>query len=454
VKGATVSTHDKAWRSHKTLSDSAGFFKVELKRPGAQTIYLQASGCRPLEIPLLVTNDDKDIKVRIQLAPASSPIHLSSSSVLFDTLHGYLTAMGAVAREKDAFLGKVDKDYELYVSKGGKAADFLADPEPLIRKLFAVIDDTLQHLFTRQYAAIAAMYPTFYGRALDLDNDFYEKLDELLPIEAAAWAIDPRSVNSFIGRAGKKIFNKHSLSNIALSPTETQGKPRSDQDATILAIWAESKSRARLFVQRSPFREVRAEAMRYLALNAKSRNDQDFPRFYEELKAYSDFANVANALKRINPESPVRVGAPVPEFKFKLLDSSLVLSPTSLRGRFFIIDFWATWCGPCISAIEDLEKIYPKYSRLGVEFLSVSFDADSLDVRKFRQSHFKMPWLHAWNPAGFDGEIAKRFLVTGIPKLLIISPEGVIVAVDVSTGQPLERKLEELLAQHGGNAPR
>ena len=109
-------------------------------------------------------------------------------------------------------------------------------------------------------------------------------------------------------------------------------------------------------------------------------------------------------------------------------------SPTdaSLKGKVYLIDFWATWCAPCIAEFPSLTKLYEQYRRRGFEVLSYSVDANREVVSTFRKDRFRMPWLHAIDPELREQQspMAKDFEVLSLPRPLLVDATGTIVAVD------------------------
>jgi thiol-disulfide isomerase/thioredoxin len=122
------------------------------------------------------------------------------------------------------------------------------------------------------------------------------------------------------------------------------------------------------------------------------------------------------AISRFNPDRAVQIGKPVPEFEVKLISGETV-SRQSLLGKFYMIDFWAVWCGPCVGEMPKLHEAYEEFKgKNGFEVLSLSFDRSPDDIAKFRAEKFKMPWLHTFLDGGFKNELSKRFEVESIPK--------------------------------------
>ena len=83
-----------------------------------------------------------------------------------------------------------------------------------------------------------------------------------------------------------------------------------------------------------------------------------------------------------------------------------------MKGKIYLIDLWATWCGPCVGEMEILHEVYQKYKDNGFEILSISFDVSPKEVKAFRKKDWKMPWLHAFSEGQFASKAAKIFEVS------------------------------------------
>jgi thiol-disulfide isomerase/thioredoxin len=148
-----------------------------------------------------------------------------------------------------------------------------------------------------------------------------------------------------------------------------------------------------------------------------------------------------------DPEQRVRPGQPVPEFAAPSFDDPKVLyTNTSLKGKVYLIDFWATWCGPCVGEMPSMQKAYEKFKNDGFEILSYSIDATREVVEKFRKERYPMPWLHAIDPdlKEWDSQMVKDFDVGGIPRAVLVDANGIIIAKDQDARSD---KLEETLAR-------
>ena len=162
-----------------------------------------------------------------------------------------------------------------------------------------------------------------------------------------------------------------------------------------------------------------------------------------------DENSVKRVLAEYAAERRIQKGKPVPAFRAPLLDdASSAYTEAFLKGKVYLIDFWATWCLPCISEFPGLTKLYEQYHDRGFEILSYSIDAKPDLVRHFRKERFAMPWLHAIDPElrEIQSPMAKDFEVISIPRPLLIGRDGAIIATDQECrGAKLEELLKNLL---------
>ncbi len=112
-------------------------------------------------------------------------------------------------------------------------------------------------------------------------------------------------------------------------------------------------------------------------------------------------------------------------------------------NKYTLLDFWASWCGPCMGEVPFLTKAYKKYHKKGFEIYGVSFD-NNRDKWLGAIKDNKMKWIHVSLLKGFDNPAAKEYSIQGIPSNFLLDAEGKIVAVNLR-GEALEKKLEELL---------
>lgn len=127
--------------------------------------------------------------------------------------------------------------------------------------------------------------------------------------------------------------------------------------------------------------------------------------------------------------------------------TSLAGKPVDLKdyaGKVVLIDFWATWCGPCRAALPEVKEIYSKYHDKGFEILGISFDKEKEDLTKFIAEE-KLPWPQYFDGLGWENKLGQRFNITGIPTLWLVDKKGHLR--DLNPAGALAPKIEKLLAE-------
>jgi thiol-disulfide isomerase/thioredoxin len=132
-----------------------------------------------------------------------------------------------------------------------------------------------------------------------------------------------------------------------------------------------------------------------------------------------------------------------PAFEITTIDGKQV-SLDDLQGKVVLMDFWATWCGPCREALPNIQHIAQKFAGQPLVVLSISLDSDDGAWKKFVADH-KMTWMQA-RDGGFTGPLSRQFNVNAIPHTFTIDADGVLQDEHIGDAA-IEGKLKKLIAQ-------
>ena len=139
--------------------------------------------------------------------------------------------------------------------------------------------------------------------------------------------------------------------------------------------------------------------------------------------------------------SNLREGAHAPLFELPNENGNIVRLE-SFKGKYVLIDFWASWCGPCRAAIPHLKETYKKYNSKGLEIISVSIDnSKKAWLKASKQEEF--PWTNVLDNTEKEGNASEKYNVDAIPKVALIDPEGKILFLQMGASA-LDARLEKI----------
>ena len=132
------------------------------------------------------------------------------------------------------------------------------------------------------------------------------------------------------------------------------------------------------------------------------------------------------------------------EMKFTALDGREV-DLAQLRGKVVLLDFWATWCGPCKAELPNIKAVYDRYHAQGFEVVAVSIDTEK-DRQKLVDycAENRLPWPQHFDGRGWKNEFAVKYSISAIPAMFLLDREGRIASSN-ARGEKLEAEVKRLL---------
>ena len=127
------------------------------------------------------------------------------------------------------------------------------------------------------------------------------------------------------------------------------------------------------------------------------------------------------------------------------------VSIKGLKGKVVVIDFWATWCGPCVAEMPTMKKLYAEYKPKGVEFIGVSLDqpkdAGGLDKLKKFVAEKEIGWPQYYQGNFWQSEFSKGWGINSIPCVFIVDADGNLYSTEARGDENLRKLIPELLAK-------
>ena len=131
------------------------------------------------------------------------------------------------------------------------------------------------------------------------------------------------------------------------------------------------------------------------------------------------------------------------DLKFTAVDGREV-DLANMKGKVVLVDFWATWCGPCVGEIPNVVKAYEKLHDKGFEIIGISFDEDKGKLEAMTKQK-GMTWPQFFDGKGWKNQFGEKFGINSIPRMWIVDKKGMVVDTEGRAG--LAEKVEKLLAQ-------
>jgi thiol-disulfide isomerase/thioredoxin len=346
---------------------------------------------------------------------------------LCDSLEMFQTHQGE-PRPADNAVAMIEARFKTETDKYDKAFDdfqkSMALDQPFYYDLSA-LDEFLQSQMTaatdpvaRQTAAVFLADLAGYGDSLS--SSLYKQIWHVVPPDSESWSKEDEAIQY-----------------------ESEGLDPEDAKTFLQEI-----------VSHNPNRRVQAHALTALVKLASRQHDPDaYQRAYTELEQYKDLKETKVDILLLNPQGKIVPGKAAPIFHLPAIDDTGEITNLNLSGKWYLLDFWATWCGPCLGERAVLQETYNKFKSKSFTIVSISLDETPDKVVSYRKSRWSMPWRHAFLPQGTSSQTAKDYEVDriGLPRLVLVAPDGKVAAVqpDLSPEQ-MEHTLSYYLRPPSG----
>ncbi len=222
--------------------------------------------------------------------------------------------------------------------------------------------------------------------------------------------------------------------------------------ATTLASIGLNAKRQQLYIDRAlsdvkPGTPVHKLALSGIIAGLKQKSSGSFQYYAKQfIEAYKtqDVEAAASMQAEIDRMAALQEGGQAPDFSQATPDGAAV-SLSDFRGKVVLVDFWASWCGPCRRENPNVVKLYEKYRAEGFEILGVSLDRKKDRWLQAIEAD-GLTWTQVSDLKGWRNEVAQLYGVRSIPYTVLIDQEGRIIARRLR-GDALERKLAELFGE-------
>lgn len=480
--------------------DEDGSYTITLTKPGMNFLIYSAPSHNPLRIPIC-NNKNKEVKIDVTLAPYEYKDNFDEVSVA-GTFNNFdykspekmikkengtfyleiksdqkeiefqlcgITKNGRTVNSPESSSFEPDKsgDYKsIVVVKEGKA-EIIFDPSKLINKnaankvAFSDSDfDEKLYKYCEAYLEVSSdvnqklrVYvdanKNIKGFQYDGEKYFIELLKNI--DEESDSLLNDYLKLAYISFSSYNLQNHSAekassfLESVSLESLAWELLPQAFYTYRVLIPqykWTEFED---TFLSRTASNSIKVGILSAKLIQAKSRNNVEQLRKLHELisSEYKEIKEAQELLKRFPIETKIKIGTEIPNYEVASIDKPQeIFSKQSMKGKIYLIDFWATWCGPCVGEMKTLHSVYEKFKDKGLEILSLSLDGKADDVIKFRNEKWKMPWMNAFIGNAEGRKIAENFEVVGIPRPLLISAEGTILETEGTLrGENLEKTL-------------
>ncbi len=171
---------------------------------------------------------------------------------------------------------------------------------------------------------------------------------------------------------------------------------------------------------------------------------KDFPDTTQGKRVDQQIAGVEKGEAAKKVQRALAVGSKFPDFEEKDIEGK-PLSISGYKGKVLLVDFWATWCGPCVKELPNVQAAYDKHHKNGFDIVGISLDSDEKKLRAFIKDK-NMPWRQYFDGKGWGSKLGAKYGVNSIPATYLLDAQGVIIVKSLR-GEALEKAVAEALAK-------
>jgi peroxiredoxin len=176
---------------------------------------------------------------------------------------------------------------------------------------------------------------------------------------------------------------------------------------------------------------------------------QQIKKDYPDTKAAKNADTVLEGMKEEQATQKIQrelaEGSKFPDFDEKDLEGK-PLSIGNFKGKVVLIDFWATWCGPCVAELPNVIKTYEKNHDKGFEIIGISLDVNETGLKNFTKDR-NMTWQQYFDGKRWDNKLARKYGVQSIPATFLLDGEGKIIGRDLRS-EALQDAVAKALAKN------
>ncbi|WP_436484603.1 redoxin domain-containing protein [Chitinophaga sp. ARDCPP14] len=169
--------------------------------------------------------------------------------------------------------------------------------------------------------------------------------------------------------------------------------------------------------------------------------ENELKQFDKQLQSSFMAKNIISAIADQRKRLQIGPGKQAIEFNQPGVDGKIV-KLSDYAGKYVLLDFWASWCGPCRAENPNVLKAYNTFNKKGLEILSVSLDENRAAWLKAVKAD-KLPWLQVSDLKGWKNEAGSKYMIQSIPENFLIDPSGKIIAKSLR-GEQLYKELEKI----------